>query len=52
MSSNEELVMLNKKEAENLERSMETIKEKDLQIQKMSQARTKKDLLRWHWLPV
>ncbi len=43
MSANEELVMLNKKEAENLERSLETIKEKDLQIQSMSQARTRKD---------
>ena len=43
MNANDELVMLNKKEAENLERSLETIKEKDLQIQKMSQARTKKD---------
>ena len=43
MNSNAELVMLNKKEAENLEHSLETIKEKDLQIQKMSQARAKKD---------
>ena len=43
MNTNEELVTLNKKEAENLERSLETIQEKDLQIQKMSQARTKKD---------
>ena len=43
MNANDELVMLNKKEAENLERSLETIKEKDLQINSMSQARTKKD---------
>lgn len=43
MNANEELVVLNKKEAENLERSLESIKEKDLQISSMSQARSKKD---------
>jgi chemotaxis protein MotB len=43
MSSMGEMVLINKKEAENLERSLEAIKEKDLQIKRMSEARTKKD---------
>ena len=43
MSSVNDLVIVNKKEAENLERSLEAIKEKDVQIKKMSEARSKKD---------
>jgi chemotaxis protein MotB len=43
MTSMGEIVLLNKKEAENLERSLEAIKEKDLQIKRMTEARTKKD---------
>ncbi len=43
MSSMGEMVLINKKEAENLERSLEAIKEKDLQIKRMTDARTKKD---------
>lgn len=43
MNANEELVTLNKKEAENLERSLETIKEKDMQIKRMADARSRKD---------
>lgn len=43
MNSMGDLVLINKKEAENLERSLEAIKEKDLQIKRMSEARTKKD---------
>lgn len=37
------LVTLSKKESENLERSLESIKEKDLKIQRMQDALTKKD---------
>lgn len=43
MSNVNDLVIINKKEAENLERSLEAIKEKDMQIRKMSEARSKKD---------
>jgi chemotaxis protein MotB len=43
MNSMGEMVVLNRKEAENLERSLEAIKEKDLQIKRMTDARTKKD---------
>lgn len=38
-----DLATLSKKEAENLERSLESIKEKDLKIQRMQDAITKKD---------
>lgn len=38
-----DLATLSKKEAENLERSLESIKEKDMKIQKMQDAITKKD---------
>lgn len=38
-----DLATLSKKEAENLERSLESIKEKDLKIQRMQDALTKKD---------
>ena len=43
MGSMTEMVLINKKEAENLERSLEAIKEKDMQIKRMSEARSKKD---------
>ncbi len=43
MNSMGEMVLINKKEAENLERSLEAIKEKDMQIKRMAEARTKKD---------
>ncbi len=43
MNNMGELVTLNKKEAENLERSLESLKEKDLQIKKMADARNRKD---------
>ncbi len=38
-----DLATLSKKEAENLERSLESIKEKDMKIQRMQDALTKKD---------
>jgi chemotaxis protein MotB len=38
-----EMVIINRKEAENLERSLENIKEKDMRIKRMADARTKKD---------
>ena len=43
MSNVNDLVIINRKEAENLERSLEAIKEKDMQIKKMADARSKKD---------
>ncbi len=43
MNSMGAMVLINKKEAENLERSLEAIKEKDMQIKRMAEARTKKD---------
>lgn len=43
MGNINDLVIINKKEAENLERSLEAIKEKDSQIRKMADARSKKD---------
>ena len=47
MGSMTEMVLINKKEAENLERSLEAIKEKDMQIKRMSEARSKKDSATW-----
>lgn len=43
LNSMGEMVILNKKEAENLERSLEAIKEKDMQIKRMSEAKSAKD---------
>ncbi len=43
LNSMGELVILNKQEAANLERSLETMKEKDMQIKSMAQARNKQD---------
>lgn len=43
LSSVNELATLSKKEAENLERSLESIKEKDVQIKSMRDAMNKKD---------
>lgn len=43
MNNMSEMVIINRKEAENLERSLESIKEKDMRIKRMADARTKKD---------
>jgi chemotaxis protein MotB len=43
LNSMSDMVILNRKEAENLERSLEAIKEKDMQIKRMSQAKSAKD---------
>ena len=43
MNNMSEMVIINRKEAENLERSLENIKEKDMRIKRMADARTKKD---------
>ena len=46
-----EMATLSKQEAENLERSLESIQEKDLQIKTLNEAITKKDSVTWPWLP-
>ncbi len=43
MNSVNDLAIINIKEAENLERSLEALKEKDSQIKRLSEARSKKD---------
>lgn len=43
MDNMSQMVILNKQEAANLERSLESMKEKDLQIKRMADARNKKD---------
>lgn len=43
LNSMSDMVILNRKEAENLERSLEAIKEKDMQIRRMSEAKSAKD---------
>jgi len=43
MDNMSEMVILNKQEANNLERSLESMKEKDMQIKRMADARNKKD---------